>query len=109
MEGIRKESWKEEIEDKMQNGMGISKGKDGKVIACMNPFCFVLIVSFVMSILTKFQIIKKEDVFNWRHWHGIQIYEDLCLVDGELPPLLARNGSTKGQITKVSGDPQDFS
>ncbi|CAD6220300.1 unnamed protein product [Miscanthus lutarioriparius] len=72
MEGTRNESGKEEIEDKRQNGVGIGKGKDG----------------------------KKEEVYNWRYWHGIQVYEELCLVDGELPPLLARNGSTKGKLTK---------
>ena len=64
MEGTRKESGKEEIEDKRQTGVGIGKGKDGNVIACINPLCFVLIVSFVMSILTKFRIKKKEEVYN---------------------------------------------
>jgi len=64
-----------------------------------------------MTILTKFQTKQKpqkQQVSNWRHWHDVQIYEEECLVDGVLPPLLARNGSTKGEITKVSGEPQDF-
>ncbi|KAG0538117.1 hypothetical protein BDA96_03G207600 [Sorghum bicolor] len=64
MEGIGKESGKEEI-----------KGNDAK-----KP--------------------QKQQVSNWRHWHDVQIYEEECLVDGVLPPLLARNGSTKGEITK---------
>ena len=64
MKGTRKTSGKEEIEEKRQNRVGINKGMDGKVIACMNPFCFVLIGSFVMSILTKFRITKKEEVKN---------------------------------------------
>ena len=52
--GGKETSSKEKIEEKRQNGVGIDKGKDGKVIACVNSFCFVLIGSFVMSILTKF-------------------------------------------------------
>ena len=54
MEGRRKASSKEKIEETRQNGVGIDKGKVGKVIARVNSFCFVLIGSFVMSILTKF-------------------------------------------------------
>jgi len=59
MKGTRKTSGKEEIEEKRQNRVGIDKGMDGKVIACMNLFCFVLIGSFVMSILTKFRITER--------------------------------------------------
>lgn len=33
---------------------------------------------------------------------GPIVYEGLCLVDGELPPLLAQNGSTDAKITTVS-------
>ena len=53
MEG-RRHLARKKIEEKRQNGVGIDKGKAGKVIACVNSFCFVLIGSFVMSILTKF-------------------------------------------------------
>ena len=109
MEGRRKASSKEKIEETRQNGVGIDKGKVGKVIARVNSFCFVLIGSFVMSILTKFRITKKEEVKNWPYWHGIEVYEGLRLVDGELPPLLARNGSTEAEITTVSVDPKGFS
>jgi len=62
--GKKEASSKEKIEEKRQNGVGIDKGKAGKVIACVNSFCFVLIGSFVMSILTKFRITKKEEVKN---------------------------------------------
>jgi hypothetical protein len=56
MEGTRKASGKGEIEDKRQNGAN-------KVIACINPFCFVLFCfdcEFCDDILTKFSIKRKK-------------------------------------------------
>ena len=41
----------------------------------------------------------KNDVMNKIH------YESICLVDGKLPPLLAWNGSTEGEISTVSLNP----
>jgi len=58
MEGRRKASSKEKIEEKRQNGVGIDKGKVGKVIARVNSFCFVLIGSFVMSIRITKEVYK---------------------------------------------------
>ena len=58
MEGRRKASSKEKIEETRQNGVGIDKGKVGKVIARVNSFCFVLIGSFVMSIRITKEVYK---------------------------------------------------
>jgi hypothetical protein len=61
MEGRRKASSKEKIEEKRQNGVGIDKGKVGKVIAHVNLFCFVLIGSFVMSIRIIKEVYKSNE------------------------------------------------
>ena len=84
----------------------------GKVKACMNSICYVLIKSLVMSIQTKL-LITKED-YNWHedgnNWYKIEYYEGLChMVDGELPPILAKNGSTEAEISTVSVDAHCFS
>jgi len=61
MEGRRKASSKEKIEETRQNGVGIDKGKVGKVIARVNSFCFVLIGSFVMSIRITKEVYKSNE------------------------------------------------